>query len=166
MALVKANGGSLKGETLSIRVQSPKPGKVEMWDDYGSPVERILTSDPRWHNWKGPWKDQIVQRRGSRSFKMGAEKGAEVSVRFEGTGAIVSGPYLPTGGKATIYLDGKLDGVVDLYPDEDEPKFGASIWYRFGSKNGPHTVRLVVNGEPGPGSKGQDVALEDIIVYR
>ena len=73
---------------------------------------------------------------------------------------------LPTGGKATVYLDGKQDRVIDVYPDEDQAKFGEDVWHAFGLKNGSHSVRLVVSGEPGPGSKGNDISIEDLVVFR
>lgn len=39
--LVKKTGGRVEGDKLLIKTQQPKPGKLEIWDDYGSPVERI-----------------------------------------------------------------------------------------------------------------------------
>ena len=97
---------------------------------------------------------------------MAEAKGAEASIAFEGTGAIVSGPYLPTGGKADVYLDGKFDRTVDVYPDEDSTKGGEAVWHAFGLKPGRHTLRLVVRGEPYPGSKGSQITLESLIIFR
>ena len=31
---------------------------------------------------------------------------------------MIVGPLLPTGGRADVYLDGKLDRTVDAYPDD------------------------------------------------
>jgi hypothetical protein len=47
-----------------------------------------------------------------------AEKGAEATVTFTGTGAIISGSYLPDGGKYDVYLDGKFDRTLDAFSDE------------------------------------------------
>ena len=98
--------------------------------------------------------------------KFSSAKGAEASITFEGTGAIVVGPYLPNGGKADVYLDGKLDRTVDVYPDEDRIKHGEAVWHAFGLKPGKHTVRVAVRGEPYPGSKGAEIQIEDIVVFR
>jgi len=164
--LIKSTGGRTEGDTLFIKVQQPKPSNVKLWDDYGSPVERIKVTDPRWH-WSGAWKETTQQRRNdNRVTKVASAHGAEASIAFEGTGAIVTGPFLPTGGKATVYLDGRQDRVIDVYPDEDQAKFGEAVWHAFGLKNGSHNVRLIVNGEPGPGSKGNDISLEDLVVFR
>jgi len=76
------------------------------------------------------------------------------------------GPYLPTGGKADVYLDGKLHSTIDVYPDESERKGGESVWHAFGLKPGKHTVGLVVRGEPYPGSAGAEIAVEEFVVFR
>ncbi len=166
IALAQKTGGRIEGDTLVVKVQQPKPAKLEMWDDYGSPAERIKSADPRW-TWKGEWQARPAQgRHNSGAAKFSAAKGAEASIAFEGTGAIVVGPYLATGGKADVYLDGKLDRTVDVYPDEDRIKHGEAVWHAFGLKPGKHTVRVVVRGEPYPGSKGAEIQIEDIVVFR
>jgi hypothetical protein len=65
-----------------------------------------------------------------------------------------------------VYLDGKQDRVVDVCSDEDQAKIGESVWHAFGLRHGKHTIRLVVAGEPGPGSKGNEVGIEDLVVFR
>lgn len=164
VALAEKNGGRLKGETLTVRLQPAKPARLELWDDYGSPVERIRVDDPRW-SWSGDWKTTETLGRRVAPRKTASAKGAEASISFEGTGAIVTGMYLPSGGKAEVYLDGKLDRVVDVYPDENASKSDA-VWHLFGLKNGKHTLRLVVLGERYGESKGTDIAIDDLVVFR
>jgi hypothetical protein len=101
-----------------------------------------------------------------RDAKASSTKGAEAEIAFNGTGAIVTGPYLPNGGTAQVYLDGKLDRTVDVYPDEDNTKSGEAVWHAFGLKNGAHTIRLVVLGEPANGSTGANVEIEDLVYFR
>jgi hypothetical protein len=165
VAMVKRTGGSVAGDNLVVKTQGAKPAKLELWDDYGSPVERIASDDPRW-TWKGNWNASTLQTRRTIQRKVAVDKGAEVSISFEGTGAVLVGPYLPTGGKADVFLDGKLDRTVDVYPDEDGTKQGESVWHAFGLKNAKHTVRLVVRGEPYPGSKGAEIGIDNLIVFR
>jgi hypothetical protein len=165
VALVEKNGGRVTGDRLTVKTQAPKPARLEIWDDYGSPQERVAIEDPRW-SWTGTWTAGKGSQRRSTMAKLANTKGAEASISFEGTGAIVTGPYLPSGGKAEVYLDGKLDQTVDVYPGEDHVKSGESVWHGFGLKNGKHTVRLVVLGQPYPGSKGNDISLESIIIFR
>jgi hypothetical protein len=165
IALATKHGGRVEGDTLIIKTQAPKPAKLELWDDYGSPGERIASDDPRW-SWKGNWSADQPQGRRPLRRKTSSEKGAEATISFEGTGAVIVGPYLPNGGKAQVWLDGKPHSSIDVYSDEDAQKRGESVWHAFGLKNGNHTVRLVVSGEPYPGSKGAEVAIEDLIAFR
>jgi hypothetical protein len=159
VALVRKNGGRLEGNNLIVKTQAPKPpSKVELWDDYGSPVERIGFSDKRWQ-WKGNWKDTT-------QYRVAGERGAEASIQFDGTGVIIVGPYLPAGGKADVYLDGKLHRTVDVYPDEANAKSNESVWHAFRLKPGAHNIRLVVRGENYDGSTGTDIGVTDLVIFR
>lgn len=159
IALVQKTGGRVEGDKLIVRTQVPKAPKLEVWDDYGSPVERVAASDPRWQ-WKGAWRQ-------GKPGRVAGEKGAEASISFEGTGAIVVGPYLPTGGKADVYLDGKLERTLDVYSDEPgHSKGGESVWHAFKLKPGKHTIRLVVRGEPYGESKGTEIGVDNLVVFR
>jgi ADP-ribosylglycohydrolase len=162
---VKRNGGRVEGDKLIVKVQQPKAPQLELWNNFGSAVERIAVADPRW-TWKGNWKAGTEKWAGLAKPKVSDVKGAEASVTFQGTGAIVTGFYLPNGGKADVYLDGKLDRTVDVYPDEAGVKSGEDVWHAFGLKEQQHTVRLIVKGEPYPGSQGSAIALTDLVVFR
>ena len=158
LSLVAKNGGKRDGDAVRIKSQAAKPMKLALWDDYGSPVERIAASDRRWA-WKGDWKAVATGRQSS-------AKGTEATIQITGTGAIVVGSYLPNGGTADVYLDGKLDRTVDVYPDEDKEKNGESVWHRFRMSNGPHTIRLVVRGEKYGQSSGSVIQIDDVVVFR
>jgi hypothetical protein len=166
LALIARTGGHVDGEKVAVKIQEPKAPKLEVWDDYGSPVERVPTTDARW-SFQGNWSATPSDRRDAKLVaRRSSEKGAEATVTLEGTGAIIVGPYLTTGGTADVYLDGKLDRTIDVYPDEDSGKGGESVWHAFGLKNGKHTVRLVVRGEPYAESKGSEIGIDDLIVFR
>jgi hypothetical protein len=158
IALAQRFGGKVEGDTLTIKPQTPKATKLEIWDDYGSPVERVAASDTRWQ-WKGNWREE-------KQTRIASEKGAEASISFDGTGFIVVGPYLPTSGKADFYLDGRLAGTIDVHPDENSRKGGESVVHAFGLKPGKHTVRLVLRGEPYGGSKSSEIGIDDLVIFR
>ena len=130
IALAESTGGKRSGENLTIVAQTAETAKLELWDDYGSPVERVAVADSRW-TWKGDW-------RADKNLKLSAAKGAEAAIDFEGTGVMIVGPYLQNGGTADIYLDGKLSRKVDVYPDENAQKNGESVWHEFKLKPGKH----------------------------
>jgi len=166
LAMIRKNGGTVEGGGVRIKPQSPSPVKLAVWDDYGSPVERISVKDARWRfspGWKTPASSDPYKDSGLRTSD---EKGAEAAVAFEGSGAILAGTYLPNGGKADVYLDGKLDGTVDAYSDEDNRKVNEAIWHGFSLSNGKHTLRLVVRGEPQGESKGSEIDLSSLVVFR
>ncbi len=166
IALVERNGGRVSGDKLLVKIQKPEAAKLEIWDDYGSPAARVSVEDPQW-SWKGSWTAGGEGRpRRERHAKSSTQKGAEAEIQFEGSGAILVGPFLPTGGQADVYLDGQLHKTVDAYSDEDSRKTGEALWHSFNLSPGKHTVRVVVRGEPYADSKGSDIVLNDLIVFR
>jgi len=46
--MVENHGGRVEGEKLLIKTQAPEPAVLEVWDDYGSPAERVGVDDPKW----------------------------------------------------------------------------------------------------------------------
>lgn len=165
IAMVERHGGRVDGDQLLVKTQDPVPAKLEIWDDYGSPAERVPVTDARW-SWKGDWNARTSHWGPQHTVRTSSTEGSEATIEFEGTGAIVSGFYLPSGGKADIYLDGELDRTVDVYPDEDRPKGWESVWHDYRLEEGKHELRIVVRGEPYPGSTGSDIALTHLLVFR
>jgi hypothetical protein len=162
---IEQTGGRVERGMLFVRTQAPKSWKLQIWDDYGDPVERIPVTDARW-TWTGDWNQGPQKFAGNTPVRLSSVKGAEASISFQGTGAIVTGFYMPSGGKADVYLDGRLDRTVDVYPDENSFKGGEAVWHSFGLKNTNHTVKLAVRGETYPGSSGSDISISDLVVFR
>ncbi len=157
-ALVKANGGRADEEVLTVKIQTPKAPKLDIWDNYGSPVERISAFDRRW-KFTGPWTDQRLGKQANRF-------GSDAEVKFKGTGAIVVGGLYTNGGKIEIILDGALAGTGDAFSDDLGNKNTEALWHKFGLKNGEHTIRVIVKGEPQDKSAGSMVSIEDLVVFR
>ena len=166
VAMVERHGGRLEGDILLVETQAAAPAPLELWDAYGSPIERIPTEDHRW-SWQGDWREKAIEKWGTHfSSRASATAGSEAIIRFTGTGVIVTGWYLPTGGSADVYLDGELAKTVDTYPDEDDVKLNESVWHAFGLVDDEHEVRLVVRGEPYADSRGAEICLTDLVVFR
>lgn len=171
VAVTERHGGQVEGDSLVVRTQTPEPATLDLWDDYGSPVERIPIDDDRWV-WQGDWQERRMQKWGSEfTSRASGTQGAEVTIAFQGTGAILVGWYLPTGGTADVFLDGEAVGTVDVYPDEDDVKFDEAVWHAFRLADGKHELRLVVRGEPyvesdGVGSQGTEIPLTSLVVFR
>lgn len=159
IALAEKNGGRRDGETLFVKTQKPRATRLEVWDDYGSPVERIAITDPRFRragDWQPGRSDALVSER----------KGATAEIDFEGTGFILVGQFLPDGGLADISVDGQAPVTVDVYPDENAIKNRESLHHQFKLKPGLHTVKLTVRGEPYPKSEGAKISLQGLVVFR
>lgn len=165
IAMVERHGGRLEGDRLLAKTQNALPATLDVWDDYGSPVERIPVTDQRW-TWQGAWEDRTSNWRPEHTVRTSSSQGAEATIEFEGTGTIISGFYLSTGGKADIYLDGQLDRTVDVYPDEAWRKGWETVWHNYWLEDARHTLRVVVRGEPYPGSAGSGIALTHLVLFR
>jgi hypothetical protein len=165
LALVSRTGGRLKGDRVLVQVQEPVPAEIEVWDDYGSPIERVAWSDSRW-KWSGSWQAVEFRDPGGADFQMTDEKGAEASIQFTGTGAILVGPLLPAGGLAEIFLDGVQVGTVDVHPDDTIRRRREAVWHAFGLEDKEHALKLVVLGEPYKDSEGAEIGIRDLIVFR
>jgi len=158
LELIAKTGGRATADPIAVRTEDPKAPKLEVWDDFGSPAERVLVQDARW-TFTGTWKD-------AGRAKLSGEKGASAAIEFEGTGAIIAGTYLTSGGKLQVFVDGKPDRTLDVYSDEKGNRGGESVWHAFGLKNGKHQIRLVVSGETYQGSTGTDVSIDDLVVFK
>jgi hypothetical protein len=157
LALIKQTGGEAEGGKLMVKVQAPKPPKLELWN-YGTVAERVGVKDARW-KLTGSWVTDPKRL-------MASQKGSTVEVSFTGTGAIVVGDYLPTGGKLDAYTDGKFDRTLDVNSDDKGSRGGESVYHIFELKPGRHTIKLVVRGEPYANNQGTDVAITDLVVFR
>ena len=173
IAMAERHGGRVDGDRLIVNDPGPRaPAQLEMWDDFGSPVELIPIDDPRW-SLEGAWEEGSYNK-GQWDFRVGspaATRGPRRRSDFDGSGAIIGGFYMPTGGLADVYLDGELDRTVDVNSDEDSTKVNESVWHAFGLEDTEHELRVVVRGEPYRGSdkverEGTDVALSYLKVFR
>jgi hypothetical protein len=45
-------------------------------------------------------------------------------------------------------------------------KFNEAVWYAFGLEDGEHEIRLVVRGEPYAESRGSEICLTELVVFR
>jgi hypothetical protein len=159
IALAEKTGGRRDGETLSVKTQKPRATRLEVWDDYGSPVERIAITDARFRrtgDWQAGRSDALVS----------GQKGATAEIEFEGTGFILVGQFLPDGGMADVVVDGQAPVTIDVYPDENATKNRESLHHQFKLKPGRHTVKLTVRGEPYKESKGAKISLQGLVVFR
>lgn len=164
ITLARETGGRLEGNKLFLKRQTPQPFAVENWNP-GVVAERIAATGARWR-FEGPWTEfgTPVLNGSSWDGKQTDARGAVAEVSFEGSGAILAGPYSIRGGTADIYVDGKLQHTVDAY--ETLNWACESLWHDFKLKRGKHSLRVVVRGEPSEGSQGSDFGVVGLVVFR
>jgi len=157
---IERQGGSVAENRLAIPMQSPAALKLEQFLP-GPPVERIGFGDRRW-KFEGAWED--TKSDDFEHVKRSQTAGAKATASFGGTGAIVYGLIRPDGGLATVILDGERAGNIAAYYDEGDRTEG--IWGKFDLPPGQHTVQVLIQGKPYPGSKGSWVYVKDLVAYR
>lgn len=160
VGLVQLRGGELRGQTLLVKTEPAIAAAATMWNDFGQPVERIAVNDARWQ-WTGAWSD-VKKGRQSQA------KGATAVIHFEGTGFVLTGEYLPTGGQFEVSVDGRVMTQMDANSDEPEGRKSAEDYgHRFDLTPGKHVVALRVLGiDASTGARGRDVVVQDFIVFR
>ena len=105
--------------------------------------------------------------RNSSNNQCTAEKiGDELEFDFTGTGISFEGNWFKDGGKADIYVDGKLHRAIDTYYNFANQQHTASIWHVLNLQQGNHKVRLVVKGEKRPESTGNRVYITSATVFK
>jgi hypothetical protein len=165
LKMAERNGGSRQGNMLLVKRQTAQPAPWETWKGRAAPKERIAVNDSRW-NFTGNWRqDTQTVRKSERQLRVSSAKGATAAVTFEGTGIVLTGPFLTTCGKAKVSVDGRGERVADCYPDEPHGKNSDSMYHLFGLAKAKHTLRIEVLGESIFDSKGTDVAVNDVIVF-
>jgi hypothetical protein len=168
---IKAGGGRVSGDTLSIRKQVPVPPALEVsFPDLVFCHKASIFDDPAW-KFKGDWQPFLTVIRGAgdsvRQSKFAEEAGDELEFAFNGSGVTLMGNWMKDGGKADVYLDGKLNRTIDSYfYHSGQEHQGINLWHAFGLKPGEHVVRLVVKGEKRPESEGKRLYVTEALVFR
>ena len=110
-----------------------------------------------------PWGGKIPEDQSMVSDKAGDS----LTVSFTGTGITLMGNWVRDGGKADIYLDGKLKGTIDSYFFwGDQEHYNMNLWHIFGLDAGEHSLTGVVRGEKRPESAASRLYITEALVFR
>jgi len=170
--LIVENGGRIEDGMCHVKIQSPKPAKLEQSFVSLKAKSRTTIDDEEHWRWKGSWRDVKHSQWGDTEVQRVAdEKGSEFTFTFEGTGAVIMGRWDRDCGKANVYVDGQFVREVDNYywVMEQGAGFdwlnGAHLFHVLYLKPGKHTIRMVVNGEKNPKATGTNLKVSRAIVY-
>ena len=169
LALVQKDQGTVKENKIRIKLQKPvePPLEIAFPDivfDRGISVfeENIWTKKGRWQ------VREVTGRDGKRRDQSvySDRKGDEIALTFKGTGIALYGNWFKDGGKADIYIDGKLHRTIDTYYYFANQQHTECIWHVMNLQPGEHTMKLVVKGEKRPESESTRVYITEAKIFR
>lgn len=171
LKLILEQGGKINGDIITWPLQKYKPAKFEssfpnvVYDSKLSVFEK-----EKW-NFKGDWNTYTVKSGEGKTENLQAmfanKNGDELEFEFYGSGISLMGNWVKDGGKAAIYLDGKLHRIIDTYYDYSQQEHrGVSISHVFQLKPGKHVVKIVVLGEKNTASQNSNVYITEAIIYK
>jgi hypothetical protein len=170
-SLIKENGGTIDSKEAKVKLQVPKASDLEVSFPNLIFVKKISVFDSSVIITKGNWNTFKYKDWGDNEPKVQskcAEKaGDEIAFSFEGTGISLMGNWFKNGGKADIYLDGKLHRSIDTYFGYNGQEHTAmSLWHAFNLQPGKHMVRVVVKGDKRPESLGTKIYITEAQVFK
>ena len=168
--LIIRDGGQIDSKLIMIKTQLPVAPMAEVSFPNLVFDKTISIFDKTGWLFKGSWKPfEITSETDKKVTKqsMYAEKaGDELDIDFTGTGISVEGNWYKDGGKADIYVDGKLHRSIDTYYNFANQQHTVSIWHVLNLQTGDHKVRIVVKGEKRPESLGTRVYITSATIFK
>lgn len=171
-SLVVKNGGELAGPDLKIKLQQPVVPALEVaFPDLVFDYKSSVFEKKDW-TFKGAWKKYTVHNEESPEkdydqAMVSGNAGDEAVFTFDGTGVSLVGDWFKDGGKADIYLDGKMMRTINTYfYYAGQQHAYMDLWHVTGLKPGKHEVKLIVKGNKSPEATGANVYLSQAIVFK
>lgn len=156
LKLIQREGGKVTDTEVTVRLQKPKAARLEQ-SKIGVPVKAVMPGDTAW-SWKGQWAKGAQQR-------VSQAAGNEGSLKFEGTGVALQGVLGQDGGRADVYIDGKLQKLIaDAWIPERT--YDNDLWRITGLKEGSHELRIVTRADADERSKGKRLTVGKAVIYR
>lgn len=168
--LISGNGGKVLDNKISFFVQ--EPGVQVLEESFPDIVfDRDIPVFDK-ENWsaKGKWSvHQITDRSGhnpQNQSLVSGRSGDEIELTFTGTGVSIKGNWWKDGGKADVFVDGKIHRSIDTYYFFARQQHTESIWHTTNLEQGEHKVRIVVKGEKRPESEGTNVYITGATIFK
>jgi hypothetical protein len=168
--LILRDGGEINEKNISIKAQEPAAPAAEI--SFLNVVfdKSISVFEKSGWIFKGGWKPyELTSESDKKAIRqsMYAEKaGDEINLDFSGTGISIEGNWYKDGGKADIYVDGKLHRGIDTYYNFANQQHTVSIWHVLHLEPGEHKVRIIVKGEKRPESAGTRIYITAATIFK
>jgi len=168
LELIQKEGGKVTEKEITIKTQQPEPLPLEV--SYPNTVfeKMIPVFDSTAWTFTGNWKAHEIttwQKKIEKQSMVSEKAGDAAELKFTGTGISIEGNWYKDGGKAEVYVDGKLHRTIDTYYFWANQQHTTSIWHVMNLQPGEHTVRLVVKGEKRPEAAGTMVYLTKAFIF-
>jgi len=112
--------------------------------------------------YSGSWKTPLHSSASGGSFTYTNSKGAKVTITFEGTHLALIVKKSPKYGKASVTLDGKNLGTIDLY--NADAKYQQKAWGTGQLKPGTHTVVIAWTGTKHKAATETNINIDCVLV--
>jgi len=169
--LIVDNGGKVGENEITITTQVPDAPPLEVSFPNVVLEKKISIFDKNVWKFTGNWKTyQKVGWPGEKPLDQAifAEKADDaIEISFTGSGISIDGNWLKDGGKADVFLDGKLVRTIDTYYNYNKQEHdNITIWHVTALDDSQHKVKLVVKGEKKPESLGAKIYITKAIIYK
>lgn len=167
--LITKDGGKATDDEILIKTQQPVAPQLEVAFPNLVFDKSISIFDEKAWTFKGKWKTYEVTAGDKKVTKQAIysdKAGDELSVNFNGTGISLTGNWFKDGGKADVYLDGKLHRSIDTYYFFANQQHTEVIWHAINLQPGDHNVKIVVKGEKRPESEGTRVYITSATIFK
>jgi hypothetical protein len=169
--LIAENGGKVGENEITIAKQVPEAPALEVSFPNVVLVRKIPVFDTAVWAFEGNW--QTLKKMGwpqnelVEQSKFAGKQGDAIEISFSGTGISIDGNWVKDGGKADVYLDGKLARTIDTYFYYNKQEHdNVTIWHVTGLADSQHKVKLVLKGEKKPESLGTNIYITNAVIYK
>jgi hypothetical protein len=169
LGLIVSDGGKVTDKKILIRNQVPTALSLEVSFPNIVFDKKVTVFEENGWSFKGGWKTFEVTGGDKKARKQSVyseNAGDELVIDFSGTGISIEGNWYKDGGKADIYVDGKLHRSIDTYYDFANQQHTTSMWHVLNLQPGKHQIRLVVKAKTRPESVGTRVYITSAIIYK
>jgi hypothetical protein len=169
LEFIRKGGGEITDDAVRIKKQEPVAPPLEVAFPNLVFDRRISVFDGTSWRFEGNWKTLALPSGESvREQSRYSDKAGDVAaLAFNGTGITLMGNWVKDGGKADIYLDGKLHSTIDSYFFwSNQEHMDMNLWHVFGLQPGTHTVKVMVRGEKRPESAGTRLYISEALIFR
>lgn len=168
--LITKDGGKATDNEILIKTQQPVAPQLEVAFPNLVFDKSISIFDEKAWTFKGKWNTYEItsewDKKVSKQSIYSDKAGDELSIGFNGTGISLTGNWFRDGGKADIYLDGKLHRSIDTYYFFANQQHTEIIWHAINLQPGDHTLKIVVKGEKRPEAEGTRVYITSATIFK